>query len=555
MNNGLFSRLTRQTTITYIAFALLGIVTIYCAWYANYFLSGNSDDIVYPYLFRHFQLHDILLPGQHSNILKFPLFILLALIPYTFTTFTITNIGLVLIAVLGWAALLIWVFGKRYSPIICLTLASVLLGSQLLNYDLLGMTIRNIEYPIVLAFIICSGLLLRRQRLSRKKLFIVGISGVLYALTVSGDSFFLYTTSISLLGSMLFFWFNANKETVKRYTFYIPTTYIAGFILLALIIREAVKVLGIARYYTASVFSPQILPVSHLGPSISTATLQVLSLFDANIFGQQITPTSTLVFLNFILLIIGLVGLVYILFDTCSTHRRKELLTRMSFAQIFTLTVLALSSFVTYILYILSGLVVNPTASGGFVSAGQDRYLSMLPLLLVVGIAYLVRRNFETRKIVNIGIPVLIVVVILLNLGSIKQAHVYDSSQRSSAIAIAKVLTAKHVPLVVTGYWYGASIRFWSGDKVMFASVDGCNISDPNFNTRISWYNPNPAIHLSALVTSRQGVDASYSNCSNQQLTNIYGPPEQIINVNTPDQPTIWLYNYDIRSKLSPISY
>ena len=547
--------LSRSKTTLYLSFALLAAVTVYCVWYANYYLSGNSDDIVYPYLFSHFQFHDIILPGQHSNILKFPLFILQAILPYNFTTFTIVNMGLVLTTTLAWAAMLVWLFGKRYAPIICLSFVSVLLGSQLLNYDLVGTTIRNIEYPIVLGFVIYSGLLLRKQKMSNRKLVVGGILGLLYALTLAGDSFFFYTIFVSLFAVTAFLWFIADKKTGQQKLLVTVMAYICGFSALALVIRLAVKVLGIARYYTAGVFLPHVLPLNHLAPSISTATTQLLNLFDANIFGQKASLSNNLVFLNFLLLVAGLVGLLYILHDVYTAVSRKDLLARVNFARVFTLGVMALSFFVTYVMYIMSDSVVSQTAAGQIVSTNQDRYLAMLPLLLVIGIAYLVWRKFDKRQLIFLGLPLLIMVVLLVNSISIKHGHIYNGALREGEIAVAQAATAHHVPLLITGYWYGASTRFWSHDKVMFTSVAACNQPQPTFNNRLSWYKPSPVIHSSALVVAPNGADSIFWQCTDKQLVNIYGQPTKIIHINVGDKPDLWLYNYDVRSKILPMTY
>jgi hypothetical protein len=554
MNIGKLRKPSRLTALTYLSLALLAAVTLYCAWYANYYQAGNADDIVYPYLFQHFQAHDIILPGQHANLLKLPIFVLQAVLPYNFSTFTIVNLSLVLVTTLAWVILLIWLLGRRYAPLICLSLASVLLGSQLLNYDLMGTTIRNIEFPIVLAFIIYTGTLLQKHALSRRKLIIGGVVGLLFSLTIAGDSFFLYTVCFSLLLVLAFYWLTGEQVAKLRQQYRLAAAYAIGFSVLALVIRLAVSVLGITKYYTAGVFKPHVLPLNHLAPSISTATTQLLNLFDANIFGLAVRPGNSLVFLNFLLLALGLAGLAYMLRDSLDAARRQNLLKRLNFTRVFTLAVMSLTFFVTYVVYIVADLVVMPDANGNIVSFNQERYLVIAPLLLVAGIAYLVWRKFSLWRLVFVGLPAIILFGLLINSPSIKRSHVYDSSLRAGPIAVAKAAKANHVPLLVTGYWYGSSTRFWSHGQIAFAGIANCNIPEPTFNNRFSWYKPDLAIHKSALVVSRSGPDAQFWVCSDARLTAIYGNPVKVAPVGSNGQTSLWIYNYDVRSRLSPLT-
>jgi hypothetical protein len=381
------------------------------------------------------------------------------------------------------------------------------------------------------------------------------VLGILFALTIAGDSFFLYTIVSSILLVVFLWWFTADKATKSKQQFGLVAAYVLGCGVLAVIMREAVKVLGIARYFTDPVFLPHILPLNHLGPSISTAITQLLSLFDANIFGQKITPTHSLIFLNLLLLGIGIIGLVFILRDTAKVAERKALLGKLELPRVFTLAVTALAAFVMFGVYIVSDLVVVQSPTGVISTAHQERYLTMLPLLLIIGVAYFVWRNFEKRDLIMLGLPIIIALSILINVGSIKQSNSYDASLRINQIAVARAAQSNHIHLLLSGYWYGATTRFWSDGSVMYASVGSCNVPDPPINNRLSWYKPNPALHLSAILVVHQGIDLPYSSCPAQQLDAIYGKPVRIIPVNAPDEPDLWVYNYDIRSKLAPLVY
>lgn len=554
MDLAMLRKLYRPKLALYGSLALLCIATLYSAWYANYYLSGNSDDVIYPYLFQHFKAHDLVLPGQHANILKFPLFILQAVTPYNFTTFSIVSIGLVVTTVLGWALLLIWLFGKRWASLISLSLTALLLGSQLFNYDILGTTIRNIEFPIVLAFIIFAGKLLKRYTLSRKELITGGVIALLFSLTIAGDSFFLYTICSSLLVTLGYFWFIGEKDGKQKPQYAHSLIYVVGATISSFIIRLFIKLLGV-QYYTAGVFKPHILPLNHLGLSLSTAATQVLDLFGANIFGQAIRPGIVLSLLNFFLLALGLIGVIYMLKDTFCAESRKLLVARIAFSRVFIFAALGLTAVVSFSTYIASDLVVSETPQKTITSLYQERYLTIIPLLLTAGIIYFVWRKFEKRQLVFIGLPIIIAAGLLVGGRVIVHSHAYNGSLREGPITIAKAAKEQHVQVALTGYWYGAVLRFWSHNSLDVASVAACNIPQPTFNTRLSWYKPSAKITTTALVVVHSGVDATYWNCPDELLRQIYGDPVKIVHIPTGDQPDLWIYHYDVRSKVLPMQF
>lgn len=533
----------------------LAVITLYTSWFANYYLSGNSDDIVYPYLFEDFKFNDMTLPGQHSNILKFPLFVVQAILPYNFLTFTLIGIGLVLTTVIAWAYLLGRIFGKRYLFIICLSLASVLLGSIELNNQLYGTTIRNIEYPISLAFIIVIAQVSKNgigETFIRRML--IGIVSILFAMTVAGDSFFLYTICGALFIMLAFFWSIRDSLKSKQpssYYFLQATSLVAGVIILAIIMRLFVRVTNIASFNTDAAFLPHVLPLNHLSPSLSTAATQVVTLSGANIFGQTVKLSHSLVFLNFLILVVGLIGLIRILSDIGSTAKRQDVLKRLGFVRLFTLGSTAFAGVLAFALYVGSDQVVSESPAGIIASAGQERYLTLIPMLLVVGVVYIIWRNYSRNRAVVLGFPILILLIILANAVTIKNNHKLENGLRTDPIAIADVLQKNDIPVLVTGYWYAASTRFWSEDTITVAPIGNCNVQGPLINGRSSWYESSPSVKKSALVVGHTGIDAIYATCPDEELMAIYGKPSQVLPIKSANDLNLWVYKYDIRAKIN----
>lgn len=539
----------RGYSYLYGSFFILVFITTYCAWHANFYISGNSDDIVYPYLFSHFKLHDLILPSQHSNVLKFPLYLVQSLLPYNFTTFSIVNLGLELITTISWAIILAWTFSKRYVPVICAVLCCFLLGSRLLSIDLVGTTFRNIEYPIAFGFVILVGTLLESSALKRSQIVWGVVLGLLYSLTVAGDSFFLYTVSSSTAIVLFYNYLAKRGKNLSGLRNAVSYLLLVNF--LALLFREAVKHSGISRFFTDPMYLPHVLPLNHLAPSLTTAFEQLISLTGANIFGQSIRPSNAIFFINFGLLAVGLWGMSLVVRDNVIGRFKPSKAGRRSlFARNFFLQVCSIAFLIVFIVYVVSDLVVTLAADGSITSSGQERYITLLPFLLVVGVVYAVKRySISLRLSTALALWFLLLVGISASSPSIERVHANDSSMRLGPMALASVARQNKVQLVVTGYWYGASTRFWSNDSIDFAPVAFCNSPAPPINNRISWYKPSLSVHVSGVLVARQGMDAIYSTCADKMLLSIYGQPKKVVDIPSPDKPKLWIYSYDVRAR------
>jgi hypothetical protein len=549
----LFEKLRKNRYVILAAQFVLPACLIVAAFISTFkassYLSGSSDDLVYPYLFQHIKLHNLLLPGQHANILKFPLFLAQALLPYNYKSFMVVTVGLTVVSLVLWLIIVARITSKLSLAVIAASLACTVLGSGLFIYEITGTTIRNIEYPIALLFVIaCSKMLVPTARYSRKNKYFIGISAILFTLTCAGDSFFIYTVVPTLLLALLVTYLRFGVKHKKRGSLKWPATLILGTALIAFITPRALGHLGIARFYTNPVLTPHVLALSHLGPSISTASTQLLDMVGANIFGLTVSPKNALAFFNFGLLILGTVGLLAIIYRAVSSKKSDDRTERHSL--IFTTA--AIAYFAVFVIYIVSDLVVVQNANGSFMSAGQDRYLTFMPLLLGFGIADMVRHISMLR--LKVGLLIIAACAVLLSTGIIRHNVEYSDGLKLSEISVAKTVEAYKATEIVSGYWYGASTKFWSHNQLNYATVAACNAPQPVFNNRVSFYTPG-GVSKSALVIVRNGPDAPYwQGCSDEQLRSIYGTPVKVINLDSEYTPSIWIYNYDVRTRIGPIS-
>lgn len=549
----------KDNAIVISSLIFLSAVSVYTALHANMFLVNNADDLIYPYLFKDFALHDIVLPGHHANILKFPLFALQAALPYNFFTFSVVSVGLVVLTTVFWAGLLIKLFGKRYAAPICFMLASILLGSSSLNENILGTTIRNIEFPIALGFVILINNLLKTRPFTRKFLAWGLIVYILYILSIAGDSLLQYAFSLPIIALIILYWVQSRRFTVGMWHA-MAAVIVAN--VLGLLVKEAIEVLSVVTLYKDAVFSTRILPIEGLAPSLSIAATQTLNLQGANVFSRALSPDNLFVFVNFVILAVGIVGILLSLLRIIRNFYGSKPITHENS---FILGVLGLSFISILAIYILSGQVVKFLPGGEIINAGQARYITLVPFLSIVGVAFLLKRYYSKHRYLLIAISLAFIgVFIVASKGIRAEQNSLDlpaANWRYSVEQAVETLEKNEVKLAITGYWYGSPASFRSNNQIEFASIAACNLPQPVFNNRRSWYLPTTPVSKSALLIDKSGPDSrTYWDCPDERILDIYGSPEQIIKSvglgkafsQEPGGLEIWIYNFDLRTKLAP---
>jgi hypothetical protein len=543
-----------------LAGLLLLASVIYAAKVSNFNQTFNADAIVFPYLFKGFQAHDIIVAAHHSNILKFPLYALQALLPYNFTTFSIVTMGLTVATVISWAALLIWVFGRRYAAIICVLLTALVLGSPALVNDLTGNTIRNIEYPIGFAFIVFVSRVLRGNVLTKWQRLIGVALFILFSMAIAGDSLLVYCFVVPLMLVTIVMW--AQKKYRHRQAL-LALSLIFGVVILSILIRYLVGALGIVAFYNPPLFHVHTVPANALSFSITTATQQFFSLWGGYILGlQRISVSQSIIYFNFLLSIVAISGFYMAIRSVLrAPYNRLRKYKQLDFIVL----ALGIGFFLTFFVYIFADQVVRPIPNGTLISRDDARYLSLMPLLGVGAVVYILRSRFSENRKVLIGIPAVVVIILFASLSymhAIQTARYQPTINARNSVDTA-IATAHHekIPLLLTGYWYEATTRFWSHDSIMTASVGLCNRAWPLANTRASWYEPDSGIHKSALLVDRSGRDKAFWNCSDENLRKRYGEPEKIVyltgvnasNGYAPGKGSLqlWIYDFDLRVKLN----
>lgn len=351
---------------------------------------------------------------------------------------------------------------------------------------------------------------------------------------------------------VLWYWIKSKKFTLElaKVIGLLTTVWIGAQLTRALLSSS-----GVVIFNKTFDYKTKILPYNNLWASISTAFRQLMNLENANIFGRTVDAHNLDIFINFGILLVSTVGLILLLRGANYYKNKKNLTTPND----YTLRVIAVSYFMVFLVYILSGQVVQRLNNNQTVSLGQSRYIAFMPLLAIVGSVWILKRYFDNHKRLHYFLLSILLINMLVAYPSVINAYKSDlqsmQPSRKSLANVIQILKKDGVSEVVTGYWYGSSLRFWSHNTIKFAPEIGCN--EPfNYNYRTSWLTPQKNIR-SALIVDHNGPDASFWPCTNNQLINIYGRPakqQTAVGSTSGTYISIWVYNYDVRQKLLPIN-
>lgn len=489
------------------------------------------------------------LPAPHSNILMIPILFIQAHLDYNYKSFVLLNFLLMLLTFGGWIILLIRLFGRKYEIFIIVTVSALLFASVPLNLNMANTTFRNIAYPISLWFLMNIAKFFQRQnRLQSRISYIeVFLSVCLFSLVLAGDSFFNYVIIIPLFIFFAWTWIYKRKITIGM-------AYALGAVIAPILIAQALKLLlatsNIIHYDHTLHAPPTILPFEHLGASVTVLFRQLLELQGAMIFGKAVVPSNVLPFANIVVFIFGCLGIVGIIKSTHANLANKTLPSERD----FTLSIIGISFFVVIFEYVLSGYAVIEI-DGNLVDYLNSRYITFLPLIIILGLVWFIK-NIKTSERSLYFLSVAFVLAMILYYPSVKSSYAYEDQNkrvpsRASINEISNILRNNQVKQVVTDFWYGPPLAFWTKGEISYAPQMFCN-APMSFDSRSDWFIPQENIK-SALLIDRGGLNYWYWQCSDSELIKIYGKPIKEIlvdGVTTNEKVKIWIYNYDTRKRL-----
>ena len=517
-----------------ISLIILLSITIYTAIVTAYVYVNNSDALVAPFLFKT-PLSTINLLNVHSNIFKFPLFILQGIFPYHFGEFLLVNVLIAVLTVGLWLFLLIKLFGRKYIIVASSIISLFLLSSTYFTESTFSMlTIRNIEFSIALIFVYSIGYLFSK-RLTKKYLLLNIIIWILFSFIIAGDYYFIYVVSIPLLIMVLY-------ETIIKNRFKKSDTYklaiIITTVLAGLSIQKIFKIIGI-NFYKTPVFNNQVVSTNHLASSFTGATNSLLSITGSNIFGKSISLVNSIYFLSFILLVVSIIGFFLIIKNNSSWFSEENI------PRSFVLRVYSLSFFLTFIVYFISGL------SGQSLREASYRYIAFMVFMAVFSLVFIMDAFYKKTSITYI-LPIVILLVTLFSFKHVISNYDYlyrdGLIQTRSNSSLVNYLEKKNIKSVVSDYWTSLPIKFYSNSRIIVSPVVGCKYAFP-FNSSDSWYKPSGNGLYALIINNGQ---YSIVGCNKASIISVYGQPikkEQFVTYG--HEYFIWIYKVDIIKKIS----
>jgi hypothetical protein len=264
-----------------------------------------------------------------------------------------------------------------------------------------------------------------------------------------------------------------------------------------------------------------------LFPSIGIALQQLLQLNGAFIFGQVVNYHNVATFVNFGLLIAGIVALILIISQSARDYRKKSGLTK---DYNFVLVTMAISFFVVFFVYALSGYAITTSSTGQVISDNNARYISLMPLISVIGVVWLLKKYYQKHIVLIFGLCLVLVLGIATSYSAIGSTYGSRADQlelapsRATINSIDSILEANDVTKISADYWYGPVIGFWTNDSINLAQEVGCNQ-----NTIANSGAPFTAQKgvNTALIVDRGGLNYDFWTCTDAQLKQYYGTPTQ----------------------------
>ena len=514
----------------YLAFSVLALLTttVYWAVLSTRVQLSNADELANGDIMGH--IHDLssaILPGQHTFLLKWPLFLLVGALGNTKNAVTLLTVAIALITIGAFAFILYrierrpLVFGT-----ICLALASMLLlvpaepyPGGILPINMAMLTTRNIEY---ICYIISLYFVVRAKKM-RSLSFI--LATLLLSIIIASDKLFLALSAGGAVLSLVVY------AIVRRWTLVgfavrwficsVLAGLLANFILAVLSGHHVVHIVDSA---TVTPYG-SVTNLHSLELAIIYALLGLFTIFGAN----PATDTRLLrhiphqvlhnvCSLEGLALIINLAILAYGIYVICqlltnTIVRGKHDPESKSHTLALTLTwssVIAFGSFVVSKHY-------YPV---------DARYLQIAFFALFVVIAsQLRRRQIQPRFVLLTGI--VLTVSIASGLWGAQQNYHADqtaltaTNNRDSLIAVA--LKQHPVSVLVGDYWRVLPTRLDSHNKVQVMPLANCT-QPLSILTSTDWQ-VNLHKHSFAYLLTLDKSLTNFPRCSLQQITNVYGQP------------------------------
>lgn len=512
--------------LTTASILVLLVASIYAGTQATRLQSVTSDQFIGTYNYSDAGTPTV--DVSHTNILKAPVLWAQGHLSYTFFSLAAVNVGFIFLSFILWIYLLYRLLGIRVIALASLAFSAILINSTSFSINITMTTIRHIEYPIALLFIVGLSKLLRIDKgYLRIAAFLTFLLGVL----ILHDYFFLYTLVPAGLFTILLYGLYGKldiKQISRAFAVLLAGTA------LSIVLAKLLTKLDFINIVSGYAEPKSFLPYEKLSEALHTTVQQTFNMFGAFIFGGHIDTSFLGILGCFGLFILCAVAIVLFV-------KFKK---NMSFDVRFTYFFMLAFMFTVYLVYILVGLV----------SINNARYLTVIVYIGVSFLCWLILKY----KHIRISYLASCIIFICVGLAGIKHNYsVYAIFDRNIALAeeslesISSNLAENNVRVVGTTGGY-QSLRFYGNKKIdsIFEVMIDCNKPVPWVNNS-KWINDGNQ-QKTAILIDGHGPN---NTCTRKRADKVFGPPSKVISDNNSiyetDKPiSLLIYNYDIRSRI-----
>jgi LmbE family N-acetylglucosaminyl deacetylase len=524
------SRLFAKVYVT-SALVILCATTLFWSLLSAKVQQGNADQVVAPLLFQHAAtFHGALFPGQHTFLIKWPVFLLIYVFGTSAQAIIACTVGLVLITI-GCFAAILYRIEKR--PLVfgslCLALASVLLmipaepyAGGLLPVNMAMLTTRNIEYIVYIGALT---LFIKATRIRSWK-FVWAV--LLLILLFASDKLFL---SISIGASIVALVTYVHIKGWKLVT--LSMNWLVGGLLGAAgatILLWLINTSGLTHIVKQQSIGPYgfVDSVHAIALGCLYAVLGIFTNFGANpaanytllrnIPQQLLDGLKSPAGITFIINALILLACLYAVYQLIRTTRtqskpRGRIVQSTNLAMLLVWTTLA--------------------SIGVFIVTSHDyvvdsRYLTIALFALFVSMAVYSRaRHWQAQKLVATGL-VLVFGIILGLFGALHSYHAetaaLNPTEQRNAL-IAETLQQHSVDTLVGDYWRVVPTKLVSNTKLNVLPLSSC--VEPNSIQDSTAWQTNLHTHSFSYLLSLDNGLSNFPHCTIAQVVHAYGRPNQ----------------------------
>lgn len=544
-----------------VAAALLFVTTIYWSILAADIHQFNADQLIDPLVFGHAQtISQAVLPGQHTFLLKWPLFLLVQILGSSALAFGVVTV-LISLTTVGLLALLLYKIERRPLLIgtIFLALASVLLmvpaesyPGALLPVNMAMLATRNLEYIVYIVNLL---LIIRTRRFISWQ---SGMAVIVLGILITSDKLFLSLSLGGALIGLVVYGLLRRQPLLQFILRWLAVTAVAGglaYSLITLLTLSHIVIIdtssGLSPYSFTKTLKDFILAGIYAASALLTnlganpvSDIVTPKDFPGQLLHRLLSPSILSYFINILLAVFGTIASYTII----RRSLRVNVPTRYRFKKNITL----ITSRDTPYLLSLSLILTTLTAVVIFIASNHyyavdARYEGIVVFsAFIAGVTYLRRLSFRPAFLVGCGA----ILLIGISIGTVhalaihnQSIEAYEATDTKNEL-IAAALNQHRVTSLLGDYWRVAPIKLRLSHRTSIVPLSGCTTLRQVLTNK-AWQQ-NATKHSFAYILTTDPSTTGYPGCTVNKIVTTYGRPSatQLITGTVGDPEEILLF-YD----------